>query len=116
MSSLRNILVAVMAAAAIVMSASANAQEVKHYRFAYDQPIGVTGVSLEQQKVVTQRIGEMACDALAPVSSSAKADDPVLRNAYILRCRPGLLDARIRGHDVRVKLRAQWPLTSPRRA
>jgi tripartite ATP-independent transporter DctP family solute receptor len=38
MSSLRNILGAVMAASAIVMTASANAQEVKHYRFAYDQP------------------------------------------------------------------------------
>lgn len=38
MSSLRNILVAVMAASAIVMTAGAGAQEVKHYRFAYDQP------------------------------------------------------------------------------
>src|SRR5471032_444785 len=38
MSSLRNILGAVMAASAIVMTAGANAQEVKHYRFAYDQP------------------------------------------------------------------------------
>src|SRR4030081_2005592 len=38
MSSLKNILVAVSAASALVLSASANAQEVKHYRFAYDQP------------------------------------------------------------------------------
>ena len=38
MSSLRNVLAAVMAASAIVMTAGANAQEVKHYRFAYDQP------------------------------------------------------------------------------
>jgi TRAP-type transport system periplasmic protein len=38
MSSLRNILVAVMAVSAVVMTAGANAQEVKHYRFAYDQP------------------------------------------------------------------------------
>jgi TRAP-type transport system periplasmic protein len=38
MSSLRNILGAVMAASAIMMTAGANAQEAKHYRFAYDQP------------------------------------------------------------------------------
>ena len=38
MSSLRKILVAAMAASAVVMTASASAQEVKHYRFAYDQP------------------------------------------------------------------------------
>jgi tripartite ATP-independent transporter DctP family solute receptor len=38
MSSLRHILGAVMAASAIVMTVGANAQEVKHYRFAYDQP------------------------------------------------------------------------------
>jgi tripartite ATP-independent transporter DctP family solute receptor len=38
MDSLRRILAAVVAVSAIVMAASAVAQEVKHYRFAYDQP------------------------------------------------------------------------------
>src|SRR5712672_2140217 len=38
MSNLKRILGAVMAASAIAMTASADAQEVKHYRFAYDQP------------------------------------------------------------------------------
>src|SRR6267143_2290637 len=38
MGSLRKILGAVVAASAIVIAASADAQEVKHYRFAYDQP------------------------------------------------------------------------------
>jgi len=38
MGSLRKILGAVVAASAIVMTASAGAQEVKHFRFAYDQP------------------------------------------------------------------------------
>jgi TRAP-type transport system periplasmic protein len=38
MHGLRTILVAVATASAIMMSASANAQEAKHYRFAYDQP------------------------------------------------------------------------------
>src|ERR1700731_411563 len=38
MSNLRTILGAVVAASAIAMAASAGAQEVKHYRFAYDQP------------------------------------------------------------------------------
>src|ERR1700682_893747 len=38
MSNLRKILGAVVAASAIGMTASAGAQEVKHYRFAYDQP------------------------------------------------------------------------------
>src|SRR6202171_5124795 len=38
MSNLKKILGAVVAASAIVMAASAPAQEVKHYRFAYDQP------------------------------------------------------------------------------
>ena len=36
MDSLRNSLAAVVAACALVMTASAGAQEVKHYRFAYD--------------------------------------------------------------------------------
>jgi tripartite ATP-independent transporter DctP family solute receptor len=38
MDSLRRIFAAVVAVSAIVMAASAGAQEVKHYRFAYDQP------------------------------------------------------------------------------
>jgi tripartite ATP-independent transporter DctP family solute receptor len=38
MSNPRSILVAVAAASAILASASAGAQEAKHYRFAYDQP------------------------------------------------------------------------------
>ncbi len=38
MGNLKNILGAVVAASAIVMAASVSAQEVKHYRFAYDQP------------------------------------------------------------------------------
>jgi tripartite ATP-independent transporter DctP family solute receptor len=38
MSNLRKTLGAAIAAAAMVLAASAGAQEVKHYRFAYDQP------------------------------------------------------------------------------
>jgi TRAP-type transport system periplasmic protein len=38
MSSLKIILRAVIAASAVMLSAQAGAQEVKHYRFAYDQP------------------------------------------------------------------------------
>src|ERR1700737_2697690 len=38
MSNLRKILGAVVAASAIMMALGAAAQEVKHYRFAYDQP------------------------------------------------------------------------------
>src|SRR6266446_3183564 len=38
MCNLKKILGAVMAASAIAMTASADAQDVKHYRFAYDQP------------------------------------------------------------------------------
>src|ERR1700686_2976523 len=38
MVKLRVILGAVVTASAIMMAASASAQEVKHYRFAYDQP------------------------------------------------------------------------------
>ena len=38
MSSVKRIFGAILAASAIVMSAGAGAQEVKHYRFAYDQP------------------------------------------------------------------------------
>src|SRR5712672_1612296 len=38
MVNLRTIFGAVMAAALILFTASASAQEVKHYRFAYDQP------------------------------------------------------------------------------
>src|SRR5256886_17535130 len=38
MSNLKKILAAVAAASVIMMTASAPAQEAKHYRFAYDQP------------------------------------------------------------------------------
>jgi TRAP-type transport system periplasmic protein len=38
MASLRNILAAVAVVSAMMTTASASAQEVKHYRFAYDQP------------------------------------------------------------------------------
>src|SRR3982075_2680000 len=38
MNSLKSLLAAVLAASAILSAASAGAQEVKHYRFAYDQP------------------------------------------------------------------------------
>jgi len=38
MVNLRTIFGAVVAASAVAMAASAGAQEVKHYRFAYDQP------------------------------------------------------------------------------
>src|ERR1700716_1588125 len=38
MSNLKRILAAVATASAILMTASASAQEAKHYRFAYDQP------------------------------------------------------------------------------
>jgi hypothetical protein len=36
---------------------------------------------------------------LAPTSSSAKADDPVLGAASVQRRRHGVLDAHLRGHD-----------------
>jgi hypothetical protein len=36
---------------------------------------------------------------LAPMSSSAKADDPVFRAASVQFWRHGVLDARFRGHD-----------------
>src|SRR5712672_4045017 len=38
MNSLKSLLAAAMAASAILTTASASAQDVKHYRFAYDQP------------------------------------------------------------------------------
>ena len=38
MDSMRRILGAVVAVSAIVMAGTAGAQDVKHYRFAYDQP------------------------------------------------------------------------------
>src|SRR5467141_2594478 len=45
MSNLKRILGAVAVTSAIVMAASADAQEVKHYRFAYDQP-KITGYGI----------------------------------------------------------------------
>src|ERR1700676_5459117 len=38
MRNLKGILAAIVAVSAIMTAASANAQEAKHYRFAYDQP------------------------------------------------------------------------------
>src|ERR1700709_2303019 len=38
MNSLKSLLAAALAASAILSAASVGAQEVKHYRFAYDQP------------------------------------------------------------------------------
>src|SRR5712672_3557180 len=45
MDSLRRILAAFVAVSAIVMAATAGAQDVKHFRFAYDQPRG-TGYAI----------------------------------------------------------------------
>src|SRR5664279_5254683 len=65
MSSLRKILGAVLAASAIVMTANANAQEVKHYRFAYDQPkptgYGILG-DIFSEKLKTLSKGTMLID------------------------------------------------------
>jgi hypothetical protein len=38
---------------------------------------------------------------LAPLSSSAKADDPVFRADHVQRWRHGVLDTRFRGYDGR---------------
>src|SRR6266404_7270357 len=65
MCNLKKILGAVMAASAIAMTASADAQEVKHYRFAYDQPkttgYGILGdIFSERLKAVSK--GTMLVD------------------------------------------------------
>src|SRR5882757_3610181 len=65
MNSLRTILGAIVAASTIVMTASAGAHEVKHYRFAYDQPkitgYGILGdIFSEKLKVLSK--GTMVID------------------------------------------------------
>src|SRR3979409_1026191 len=58
MSNLKRIVAAVATASAILMTASANAQEAKHYRFAYDQP-KTTGYGI---------LGDIFADKLKAVS------------------------------------------------
>jgi TRAP-type transport system periplasmic protein len=65
MSNLKKILGAVVAASAIVMAASAPAQEVKHYRFAYDQP-KTTGYGI---------LGDIFSDKLKEVSKGTMLID-----------------------------------------
>jgi tripartite ATP-independent transporter DctP family solute receptor len=65
MDSLRNSLAAVVAACALVMTASAGAQEVKHYRFAYDQP-KTTGYGI---------LGDIFADKLKVLSKGAMLID-----------------------------------------
>src|SRR6202171_1427722 len=67
MSNLKKILGAVVAASTIVMAASAPAQEVKHYRFAYDQP-KTTGYGI---------LGDIFSDKLKEVSKG-----PMLIDQY----------------------------------
>jgi len=65
MQSLGRILGAVAAASAIMMSAGANAQEARHYRFAYDQPkttgYGILG-DIFAEKLKTLSKGTMLID------------------------------------------------------
>src|ERR1700682_1463773 len=65
MSSLRKILGAVAAASAIMVTASAPAQEAKHYRFAYDQP-KTTGYGI---------LGDIFSDKLKEVSKGTMLID-----------------------------------------
>src|SRR6266699_2729924 len=65
MCNLKKILGAVMAASAIAMTASADAQEVKHYRFAYDQP-KTTGYGI---------LGDIFSDKLKELSKGAMLID-----------------------------------------
>jgi tripartite ATP-independent transporter DctP family solute receptor len=65
MDSLRNSLAAAVAACALVMTASAGAQEVKHYRFAYDQP-KTTGYGI---------LGDIFADKLKALSKGAMLID-----------------------------------------
>src|SRR6476661_3124667 len=65
MDRLRSILAAVVAASAIVMTASAGAQEAKHYRFAYDQP-KTTGYGI---------LGDIFADKLKALSKGAMLVD-----------------------------------------
>ena len=52
----KSILAAVVAAAAVLLAAGAGAQEVKHYRFAYDQPRN-TGYSHRRRPLCRQAQG-----------------------------------------------------------
>src|SRR6266581_2516800 len=65
MGNLKKILAAVLAASAITMTASAPAQEVKHYRFAYDQP-KTTGYGI---------LGDIFSDKLKEVSKGTMLID-----------------------------------------
>ena len=65
MSNLRKIIGAVVAASAIVMTAGAPAQEVKHYRFAYDQP-KITGYGI---------LGDIFSDKLKALSKGTMLID-----------------------------------------
>src|SRR6266403_2976120 len=65
MSNLKKILGAVAALSAIMMTASAPAQEVKHYRFAYDQP-KITGYGI---------LGDIFSDKLKEVSKGTMLID-----------------------------------------
>src|SRR6266566_3970144 len=65
MSNLKKILGAVAAASAIMMTASAPAQEAKHYRFAYDQP-KTTGYGI---------LGDIFSDKLKEVSKGSMLID-----------------------------------------
>ena len=65
MDRIRKILVAVSAASALLMTASASAQEVKHYRFAYDQP-KTTGYGI---------LGDIFSDKLKAVSKGTMLID-----------------------------------------
>ena len=65
MSNPRSILVAVATASAILISASADAQEAKHYRFAYDQP-KTTGYGI---------LGDIFADKLKALSNGTMLID-----------------------------------------
>ena len=58
MGSLSRILGAVVAASAIMMAASAEAQEVKHYRFAHDQQLN-SGYSIAYD-IFSARLQELS--------------------------------------------------------
>src|ERR1700720_3908659 len=65
MRNLKGILAAIVAVSAIMTAASANAQEAKHYRFAYDQP-KTTGYGI---------LGDIFADKLKELSKGAMLID-----------------------------------------
>ena len=65
MRKLKGILAAIAAASAIMTAASATAQEVKHYRFAYDQP-KTTGYGI---------VGDIFADKLKELSKGTMLID-----------------------------------------